>query len=194
MAQVIDLDIWGNVDAQGSITEHNNGDALKIALTLWLTYKGGEILFNPDDGGVLDEALFRVVTTDNSDKISFSLRNAIINYFEPEIQLTEVLVTPDYENRRYEIEVSYYNNQQDISDTVIIYTKEINQVVEKSYQIVTYIEENLYNFCITNKDNQPNEILRFDGDKATFVWGLYEFTNLEASDSYFPLILQLLNG
>ena len=58
MALYTDIDIFGREYTNGTPYEFFDEDAIKNALTLWLSSKKREFLNEPDRGVILDRALF----------------------------------------------------------------------------------------------------------------------------------------
>ena len=193
MAQTIDLDMWGNLDYNGQIKEYTNEDALKNALTLWLTSKRNDFLMDPEEGGVLDETYFKTLSDSTIEKLSFSIKNSIIKYFVPEIRLDFLDVIPDYKNKTVQIEIKYTNQQTGVSNSLTLYTKDKSEVKNITYENVAFIEENLYHFVMMKKNEMEGEKIIYNADEGKFYWGKYKLINFTHNDSYFNQILELAN-
>jgi hypothetical protein len=195
MSQVIDFDLNAAIDGTGQLKELTNEEALNEALRFFISVKLGNVLGFPEEGGILDSTSFSTMSPDYLDLISFRLRNAITNEFEPEIILDEISIVPDYENRILEIEIRYTNPLTEVPNSLIVYTTDPQETVRNSLRIdISYIGENLFNFCLANKDKYPEERMVFNADKDIFEWGQYDFLYLTSSDPYFEQILNLING
>lgn len=195
MSQIIDFDLNASVDGAGKLKELTNEEALKEALRFYLSVRLGNILGFPLNGGILDTSTFSVMSPDYLELLAFKIRNSIFIGFEPEIVLNEISIIPDYERRILEIELKYTNPLSDVPNSLVIYTNDPKEVVRNSLRVnIDYVEENLYNFSLANKDKYLEERLIYNADKGIFEWGQYDFLFLTQEDPYFEQILNLLNG
>jgi hypothetical protein len=195
MSQIIDLDLNAKIDGEGKLAEYTNEEALNSALNFFISVKLGDVLGYPEKGGLLDSVTFSVMSPDYLDLIAFRLRNVITNDFEPEIILDEISIIPERDNRILKIEVRYTNPLTEVPNSLIVYTSDPQETVRNSLRIdISYIGENLYNFCLANKDKYPEERMIYNADKDIFEWGQYDFLYLTQSDPYFEQILNLING
>lgn len=195
MSNYIDADIFANISSKGGIRTYSNEGALKNALRMFITSKKGDIIYEPEEGGAMDIALFRNIEV-NRNKILFQLRNSILNFFEPEITLLNIDVTPDYEKKIIEISINYTNNLTNITDSLVVYTRDLSQVRTFTYVDVDLVGDNAYNFVLTQLTNQADEKLTYNADLGKYLWGKYKFTNSSFGpmDSRWSDILGLINN
>jgi len=66
---------------------------------------------------------------------------------------------------------------------------------QHTFTEVIYTGQNLYDFCLVNLSDMPNELLILDEITGIWEWGsTYAFVNLTTSDVMFESILSLING
>ena len=189
-----DLDLYGTQNPDGSAVEYIGSAAVKQAVYLWMTSKRGEFVRNPSAGGLFDSVLFKPMTRTNIETLEFTIKNNFTNYFTPAVTLQALQVIPDYVTRTTQINISYYDTVNYAVETVTIYTNSDYATKNYEYETITYIEQNLYNFCMLMKTDMPNDKLIFNNDTNQWNYGKYIFINLEITDPYFDAILQICNG
>lgn len=192
MAILHDIDFYLNTDKKGNPIEHIEEDAIKNALLVWLTSAKGDIIENPQIGGLLDESVFKKMTPGKAQALEFKIKNAINNQFFPAVQLISVNVIPNYEDRLWEINIEYINYLNNQKQSLTIYSEDTTQTLTFNYEYIDKTGENLYNIVVLLKPSMGNRILRFDEEKG-WLWGKYVFSNLTYDDPYFSAILELAN-
>jgi len=189
-----DIDIYGEENKDGTAKEYLDEEAVKMAFTLWLTSKKGEFIRQPQNGGVFDSLLFKQMTPDKAQMIHFSIRNAINNSFFPSIKLLDLQITPNYEQRYWEIYIKYENPFNKNIQSVTVYTKDLSNADSNEYIEVSYIGNNLYNWCVIKAPSMTGQQLLYDSNKLKWIWGRYLFTEFSTTDSRFSEILVVCNG
>ena len=193
MGQTIDIDATGRKNEDGSALEYFDADAIGEALRNFVMSKKGDYLYEPTLGGLADSSLFKVMTTEAKEMLSFKIRNAITNYFTPYIQLKTIDLISDYQSRVLQINIIYSIQTGEIKTTTIYIAADFNYEV-KTYLSIDYSEVNLYNFCISKKSDMGLEKLVLDTTDDIWKWGIYAFVNLKTTDAYFDQILLICNG
>lgn len=188
-----DLDIYGRNNTNGTAMEYFDEDAVKNALTLWLTSKKGEFLRNPDAGGVLDNAQFKNIEGKSIKILLFRLKNALLLEFTPTVQLVNMIVTPDYEQRIWQVEIQYRNLLTNQIAQVYFYSKNLSSVQEQTEEDIEYIGENLRMFCLVKKPDMEGELLVYNDNDLVWKWGLYRFINFTTEDVFYNEILAICN-
>lgn len=189
-----DYDITGNTFTDGNAIIYENDEAVKNAISQWLTSKKGEYLKNPSEGGILDYFLFKNMTNSNLELIGFAIQNLFTINLVSLVKLVNISIQPDYTNRSIDIDVTYR-----ILDTNTIVTEQLSmdKVIDKksnTYIDIDYIEENLFEFVKIQKYSHPSQKLIYDNDVLSWVWGEYKFINLTDEDEYFERILYVCNA
>lgn len=193
--QYHDIDIYGREYANGNPYEFFDENAVKNALTFFIIMKRGDILYHPELGGIMDNALFKNMSPAFLNKQIFLTRNAVNNYFIPAIQLQSIEFNPIYDQRILEINITYINPLTKTKELLTIYTKNLVNIKPKTIEQIEYIEENLKMFCLMKKPDMGNNIMYFNNDTNTWCWGSeFNFINLTTSDIYFNDIQQICNG
>lgn len=188
-----DIDIFGRESFSGTALELLQEEAIHNAIILMLTAKKGEFIYNSHEGGIIDELLFKPMTTTSIERAKFKIRNAIVNHFTPSISIQNIDIVPNYEQRYYTIEIIYEGIFTREEEKVSFFTKGSFKNVYLKYIDIEYIEENLKNFCMLKKSSIPDAKLLLNSDEGLWVWDKYRLINLTDSDSHFAEILAICN-
>ena len=92
-----------------NIIEVWNQEALNNAVLVWLTVFKGEIVRQPETGGLLVSLLTKPMSEENRENIENELRYELEESFNPALMIESINVTPDYIERKWVIEVSGYS-------------------------------------------------------------------------------------
>jgi len=193
MTILMDIDLYGRENTDGTAMEHLGDEAIKMALIVWLTSKKGEFVLNPEEGGILDVSLFKNLSTNKIPELTFKIKNAINNRFYPSIILEFISIEPNYEYRLWVINIAFRTSEAGSLQEVQIYTKDLSKRLNVVYENIEYIEENLRNFCLVQKTNMSGYKLVFNPENGNWEWGKYIFVNFSVSDPYYSEILQICN-
>jgi hypothetical protein len=190
-----DLDFYGNDNSDGTPKEYYNTYAVKNALLSFLLSKKGDYILNPKIGGILDVFLFKNLIETKKELIGFELKNAINAHFYPAVTIKNLLVTPNYTYKYWEIELGYHDTLFDTSQTLIFYTKLTSNLTTTNYnyQEISYEGENLKTFILSKKSSMTGKLLLYDSNFSCFVWGKYKFLNLTPSSSNLAELLEIVN-
>lgn len=188
-----DIDIFGRESRPGVALEYGNQDAIKNALTLFLTSKKGDYLRNPSAGGIIDFSLFKTINEINLQKLGFVLKNAINNFFTPAVELLEVNLIPDYDHRILQYDIIYKDTETLTINNVSIYTNISYQYQKFEFTSVEYTEDNLLKFIMLQKIDDPTKRLLYNSDDGLWYYGKFKLVNLTQSDPYFDQILAAAN-
>ncbi|MDD5651516.1 MAG: hypothetical protein PHF86_14070 [Candidatus Nanoarchaeia archaeon] len=188
-----DIDIFGRESKPGTALEYFNADAIANALTLFLTTKKGDLLRNPNEGGVIDVAMFKTLNDGNIQKIGFQLKNAINNYFAPLIELQAINLIPDYENHLLQYDITFKDLTTFTTNTVTIYTNTSYQYQKFNFTEVAYIELNLLRFIQLQKTGDNSQKLLYNSDDGYWYFGKFKLINFTTTDPYFDAILSAAN-
>jgi hypothetical protein len=188
-----DIDIFGRESQPGTALEYYNADAIANALTLFLTLKKGDLLLNPNDGGIIDSAVFKSLNDANIQKFGFQIKNAIISYFAPLIELQAINIVPDYENQILEYDITYKDLTTFTINTVTIYTNTSYQYQNFTFTEVEYVEQNLLRFIMLQKTGDISQRLLYNADDGFWYYGKFKLTNFTQADIYFDQILAAAN-
>jgi hypothetical protein len=194
MAVFQDIDLYGRDNADGTPITYYSADAIKNALTQWANSKRGDYLMAPGAGGALDNFVFKTLTTENLLILKTQLLTALVNQFSPSITVIDITITPDYQNRITEIEVTYSIPEEGITDSIALFINTAFSTTSFEYEIVSYIEHNLLEFVTIKKPDQSSNRLIYDYDINSWKYGKYKFVNLLPTDPYFTDILFICNG
>jgi hypothetical protein len=189
-----DIDIYGGQNVDGSPLVYYAADAIKNAFAMWISAKRGEFLMQPARGGALDNFVFKTMNLDNISMLKFSLFDDIKSQFNTLINLKNLSIVPDYENRFTEIKITYSIPSEGIIEKSSIFINSNYSYNTFEYEEVSYIEENLKEFFTIKKPDMTNSRLLYDNEGGFWKWGKYKLTNLTPSDPCFTDILIIANG
>ena len=193
MSQYIDIDIYG-LSQQDTIIYHQDADAIKHALLLWLTYSRRDLLMNPSGAGFIDIQIFKNLSHENIETFKLYLLNTIEKYFNPSINIIQLEVEPDYVEYRLLVDIVYRVPEYNIEDTLTFAINTNYTTPQFNYIYIDYTDDNLYNFVITTKENYSEHKLIFDYTLNKWRWGKYVFNNFSFTDSRFTDILIIINN
>ena len=193
MGQTIDIDSNGRKNEDGSALEYFDSAAIGEALRNFIMSTKGDYLYQPALGGITDNSLFRTMTPNSIEMLSFKIRNAITNQFDPYVSLRTIDITSDKNNNLLQIDIIYFTEKQEVKNTTIYIAADFDYEI-KVYIDIEYSGQNLYNFCIAKKSDMGVEILKLDTNDNIWKWGIYAFINLTVEDEYFDDILLICNN
>lgn len=87
-----------------------NSKAIKNSIYNILSTMPGQKILNPEFGLNLTQWLFTNLSETNASLIKFNITRQI-NKYEPRVTLTNVTVTPNYEEQQYNIVIQFNNNE-----------------------------------------------------------------------------------
>lgn len=189
-----DIDIWGAELPNGQAKEYIGSEAVKNALQLWLAVEKGGYLMNPGEGGPIDSIPFKTMSQQNLMSIKFQLMNALTKDFAPSLRVTNLTLTPDYQNRLLEIAIYYTILETGIPDNVTIFTNSDYAVNNFTYEEINYTGDNLIEFFTIKKPSIPDSRLVYDTDGNFWKWNKYKFPLLQPTDPEFESVLIIANG
>jgi hypothetical protein len=194
MAVYQDVDLYGRDNTDGTPITYYSANAIKNALTQWANSKRGDYLMVPGAGGALDNFAFKTLTSENILILKTQLLTALVNQFSPSITVIDISITPDYQNRITEIEVTYSIQEEKVTDSVSLFINTAFSTASFEYETVNYIEQNLLEFVTIKKPDQMANRLIYDHEINSWKWGKFKFISLTPSDPYFTDILIVCNG
>jgi phage baseplate assembly protein W len=98
---------------------YSTADQIKSNLINLLLTNKGERLFNPEFGADLKTVLFEGITEDTTALIQDLVTTNVV-YFVPEVQVNEVLVTPDQDTNTISVTVKYQLIISGTSDQITV--------------------------------------------------------------------------
>ena len=98
---------------------YSTADQIKSNLINLLLTNKGERLFNPEFGADLKTVLFEGITEDTTALIQDLVTTNVV-YFIPEVQVNEVLVTPDQDTNTISVTVKYQLIISGTSDQITV--------------------------------------------------------------------------
>jgi len=96
------------IELDGSLRIVTGSDALANSLRMWISSFRGEILRNPTKGGYVIQWLMKPMSEETRVRIAEAIEEGLFEDFDPKITLQKLTVTPNYENKYWEIELRGY--------------------------------------------------------------------------------------
>lgn len=101
----------GGSDYKGEIKQVWGEEAMKNAIRMWFASFSGEIIRQPQRGGLIREVLTKPMNEIEADDIEMAIRDGFEQDFVPYMQILEnsLSVTPDYSNEKWVIYMKIYS-------------------------------------------------------------------------------------
>lgn len=93
------------MDLNGNMIVLENYEAVQNSLRLWLYSMRGERIRRPTYGGYVTRWLYKPLNEDTRENIQYAILTGLREEFYPTITVSEVNVTPDFENESWTIEI-----------------------------------------------------------------------------------------
>lgn len=188
-----DIDYYGETTSYGSLKEYYGEDAMKKAFNNYLISDPDDYLLNPDRGGIITRLFHKTMNGVNLSDIYIIMLRTISEDFNG-VTVNSINFQPNDAEGILEISIDYIvdatGNLSNTSLNILTGVKNENY----TYQNVPLVEENLLNFCESQKATNGNNLLGFDTNLASFRWGNYVFVNLTQNDPYFATIESVCNS
>jgi hypothetical protein len=193
---LVDLDLYGRTDVFGNPTEHTEEMAVSNALLHFIQIRKGEYIEEPNLGGIVEFLKFKSMNTVNPDEVSKILRLNLEFSFRGIIEVSDVIVNPNFEKQRWEIAIAYIylknNTENGLQFNVDKATNNKSENVILASMDIPLIGENLYATLVTLADSQ-NALLSYESRGDYYYWGKYKLSGLKNTDPYYSDIQALLN-
>lgn len=195
MAQIYqDIDLFGEENTNGTPKEYFDKDALKNSITFWLMSKKGDYIEAPQEGGVIDFALFKNMTGEMEEIIKFRIETAFSLYFTGVAEIVDIIITPNYTQRYTEIDISYKDLINGVIDSITVYPTSSTKAKRFTYTEIEFVEENLFTYVKLTKPDMLDQKLVYNLNENVWIWGnRFKFVNFDFSDPYFDTILEYIN-
>ena len=109
--RLVDYDYTGGFDTSGYMKILYDADAVENALKMWIVSLTGDIVRYGGYGGYIYSALGRTLNEDTADDIRLIMLQGLEVNFAPYLEVLELNVTPNYEEKLYEIQLDAYTPQ-----------------------------------------------------------------------------------
>ena len=193
ISTIIDLDLQGRENNNGTAREFYDDDALNNAFTLWLTSKKGDYVLDPNQGGIVDALQFKNLAEGGLELLKFSIENAINNNFNNLLELKNITLQLLKDIRVIAIYITYLSLLSRQLNRTVIYLDDPRNAQPFSYQEIPLTEENLENFVIIKLPSMEGAKLLYNADEGKWIWGEYKLINFTNNDLSFTRILALIN-
>jgi hypothetical protein len=197
---IVDLDIYGRVNTDGSPVTHTGDMAISNALVAYLTSRKGDYINDPNFGGPMEFLMFKQLNQDTI-VIEDKLTSEITSVFGRILSLDVVSVEPDYEGRQWVVDIFYtskstgaVNQVKYFANTTASSFVPVQRFKSNVFIDVPYADENLKNFVLLKQGEIPNEKIVKNDTDGIFYWGYYRLVNFNESDPLFTEITTLVNG
>lgn len=193
-SSILDLDVYGRNATNGGALVHMNDIAVSNAIVFFLTASKGDYLYKPQDAGIMDEMLFKLLNPQKASFFESKISKAIEDNFGALVENVSVSISPMYEDRYYQIDIVYNSKQTGELNQAVFYTKPKNlDTVGKTITDVTFVEDNLLAFVIVKKEELTDPLLR-DSESGQWYWGTYRLVNFNEQSSNFQEIFNIINN
>jgi len=189
---IVDIDVYGRSSQSGGALVHENDFAISNAIIFYLTSQRGDYLYESSLGGVLSELLFKLLTEDKAAQYASKIESEIITQFGAVVSDVSVVVTPNFTDRYYEINIFYISVRTQLSNQAIFYTKPKYSSEEINYVDVLFTGDNLLAFVTLQIDSGLNKPLVYNNDQKWY-WNLFRLVNFNEESSNFQEIYNLIN-
>ena len=103
-----DHDLKGGINDNGEINQIWEKDALNNAIKLWIASFKGEMIRRPNRGGYITRWLLKPMQSTDIDQIKMALRDGLEQDFVPYLEILDLSIIPDYENRQWKFYMEVY--------------------------------------------------------------------------------------
>jgi len=86
----------GGFDSNGQMQRIYGEEAIQNALSMWVESFKGEILRDPQSGGYIRYYIQKPLSEESQSGLSEAIRTGFDQDFSPELELTELVVQPDF--------------------------------------------------------------------------------------------------
>lgn len=189
-----DIDVFGTINANGTIREYVDDAALGNALVQFLMSKKGDYINDPEEGGLISESIFKNITPGSIDKLKFAMENAIDLRFANVVRVEKISIEPDYQTRMTVINVFYTSLLSNERQSATIYVNDTSKIETFKYQDIDLVDLNLLTFVQLKKPDMIGKKLVYNLQEFCWVWGEnFKFINFTNEDPQFDLILATCN-
>lgn len=122
----VDFSYDADIQPNGDLRLLQDYEAIQNSLRLWLYSLRGERIRRPTWGGYVTRWLFKPMSSNTADNIQYAILTGLKEEFSPALQIQEVNVTPDYEDKSWTIEVK----------AIVVRSQEEIHVIENIRRIV----------------------------------------------------------
>lgn len=98
-----DFSLFGDTDENGNLKTLDTVSSIENAFQMWLVSSEGEIPRSPSKGGYIAQWINKPMTPENTEEIRASILEGLEEDFTPYIQVQSLQVTPNYQDRYWEI-------------------------------------------------------------------------------------------
>lgn len=190
---LVDLDVYGRTSNAGGALVHQDDFAISNAIIFFLTTKRGDYLYRPSLGGLLDRLLFKLLDIDKARFYGEQIANELDNEFGALLDDIEVIITPNFEERYYEVNVYYTSIQTRESNQAVFFTRPKNEISQRVYQDVEFVGDNLLAFVALQKEKISDKLILNARDEVWY-WGNFRLVNFNQSSDNFQEIFDIING
>jgi len=99
----------GGVDTQGSIRVFINEEALSQSIKMWIASSKGDMVGEPVRGGYLKSYLMKPLSEISEGEFTMDFRVGFDRDFSPELEILDLEVIPNYEERYLEINAVFFS-------------------------------------------------------------------------------------
>lgn len=106
---IFDYDYLGSTTTNGELKHIWEKEALTQSIKLWIASFKGDSIRNPRRGGYVTQWLMKPMGEVDEDVVEMSIRDGLFQDFKPYLEVLNLSVTPNRENRQWEIYMEVYS-------------------------------------------------------------------------------------
>ena len=106
---IYDYDLSGRVGIGGDIIQVWEDEALINSLKMWIVSRRGDIIREPGRGGYLIDWLLKPMNEISAEDVEMAIRDGIDQDFDPFLKILYLSVTPNKDQRYWNIYMEVYS-------------------------------------------------------------------------------------
>lgn len=106
---IFDYHYLGYTNPRGELQHLWEEEALNQSIKLWIASFKGDAIRKPARGGHVNKLFMQPMKADDEDKVTMAIRDGLFQDFEPHLEIVVLDVTPNLEDRYWELYMEVYS-------------------------------------------------------------------------------------
>lgn len=194
---LVDFDVYGRSSNIGGALIHENDFAISNAIIFFLTSAKGDYLYNPTEGGILQQLLFKLLDQKYVNYYTDQIVKVLETKFGSLITNVEVQITSNFEKRMYIVDVFFTSIQTSLVNQVEFNTRPIiRETATITIIDINLQDDNLLGFILLQLGypDQAREKLELNNEDGKWYWGKFRLNSFSESSSNFNQIFDAINN